>query len=232
MSAPPASTGPATSGGRSQIDPGFLALPLSALADAALSAAGAAGASFADFRFERIATQSLTVRDTAVQSATDAVTTGYAVRVVVDGAWGFAASVVPTPDAVAATARHAVAVARALAPVVGERVERADEPVHADRTWVSSYHVDPFTVPTQDKIALLLDRSRAAARLRRGRARERRPAAGQGEQVLRGHRRHVDHAAAGPAAAVDDGDRRRLGNRRVRDDVQPAPRRSAAATST
>jgi TldD protein len=159
VSAPPASNSPATSGGRSQIDPGFLALPLSALADAALAAAGAAGASFADFRMERIATQSLTVRDTAVQSATDAVTTGYAVRVVVDGAWGFAASVVPTTDAVAAAARDAVAIARALAPVVGERVERADEPVHADRTWVSSYRVDPFTVPAQDKIALLLDRS-------------------------------------------------------------------------
>ena len=193
---------------------------------------GAAGASFADFRMERIATQSLTVRDTRVQSATDAVTTGYAVRVLVDGAWGFAASVVPTTDEAAATARQAVAVARALAPVVGERVERADEPIHADRTWVSSYRVDPFAVPAQDKIALLLDRVRTAARLRRGRAHQRRPVPGQGEQVLRRHRGHVDHAAACPAAAVADGDRRRLRHRRVRDDVQPAPRRSAAATST
>ncbi len=160
MSVTTTPAGPATPDpGPPAIDPGFLALPLSALADAALSAATAAGASFADFRTERIETQSLTVRDTAVQSATDAVTTGYAVRVIVDGAWGFAASVIPTADAVAAAARNAVAVARALAPVVAERVERADEPVHADRTWVSSYRVDPFTVPTRDKIALLLDRS-------------------------------------------------------------------------
>ena len=78
---------------------------------------------------------------------------------IVDGTWGFAAAVVPTPDEAAATALQAVAVARALAGVVAERVERADEPVHRDEVWVSSYHLDPFTVPAQDRIALLLDRS-------------------------------------------------------------------------
>jgi TldD protein len=38
-------------------------------------------------------------------------------------------------------------------------VERADEPIYRDQSWVSSYHVDPFAVATGDKIALLLDRS-------------------------------------------------------------------------
>jgi TldD protein len=129
------------------------------LADAALSAAAAAGASYADFRFERSMTADLTIRDTAVQSATNAVSTGYAVRVIVDGTWGFAASVVPTADEAAGTGRQAAAVARALAGVVAQRVERADEPVYHDQTWVSSYHIDPFAVATGDKIALLLDRS-------------------------------------------------------------------------
>ena len=141
------------------IDPVFAALPLRQLADAALSAATAAGSSYADFRFERLVTADLTIKDTTVQSATNAVTTGYAVRVIVDGTWGFAASVVPTTDEAARTARQAVAVARAIAGVVAERVERADEPVYRDLTWVSSYRVDPFAVPQQDKIALLLDRS-------------------------------------------------------------------------
>jgi TldD protein len=141
------------------VDPAFTDLPLRTLADAALSAATGAGASFADFRFERLVTADLTIRDTAVQSATDAVTTGYAVRVIVDGTWGFAASVVATPDEAVRTAREAVAVARALAGVVAERVERADEPVHRDREWVSRYHTDPFGVPAADRIALLLDRS-------------------------------------------------------------------------
>jgi len=144
---------------RHLIDPAFAALPLAKLADAALSAATAAGASYADFRFERLVSADLTVKDTAVQSATDAVSTGYAVRVIVDGTWGFAASVVPTADEAARTARQATAVARALAGVVAERVERADEPVYHDQTWVSSYQIDPFAVAASDKIALLLDRS-------------------------------------------------------------------------
>jgi TldD protein len=67
--------------------------------------------------------------------------------------------VVPTADEAAGTGRQAAAVARALAGVVAQRVERADEPVYHDLTWVSSYHIDPFAVATGDKIALLLDRS-------------------------------------------------------------------------
>ena len=155
-----ASTGLRSTGsGRHDIDPSFLQLPLLLLGDAALAAASAAGASFADFRFERLMTQALTIRDTAVQSTNDGVTTGYAVRVIVDGTWGFASSVVPTTQEAAATARQAVAVARALAGVRAERVERADEPVHAEARWVSNYLIDPFDVPAPHKIALLLDRS-------------------------------------------------------------------------
>ncbi|WP_051267616.1 TldD/PmbA family protein [Nakamurella lactea] len=141
------------------IDPEFLALPLRVLADAALTAATAAGASFADFRSERLRTGNLLIRDTAVQNATESTTVGYAVRVIVDGVWGFAADIAFTPDAAAATARQAVAVARALAGAVDERVERADEPVYADVSWVSEYQVDPFEVPMADRLALLLDRS-------------------------------------------------------------------------
>ena len=141
------------------IDGSFTELPLRALADAALSAATAAGASFADFRFHRVQFGALTVRDTAVQANTDAVTTGYAVRVIADGTWGFAASVLTSPDAAAETARQAVAVARALSGVVSERVERADEPVYADAVWVGDYLIDPFAVPAAERIGLLLDRS-------------------------------------------------------------------------
>jgi TldD protein len=152
---PPAQAAPPGHG----VDPAFTDLPLAGLADAALAAATGAGAGFAEFRFERLLSSTLSIRDTAVQSAADAQTTGFAVRVIVDGVWGFAASVVPTAEEAAATARRAVQVARALARVVEERVERADEPVHANRQWVSAYRIDPFAVAGQDKIALLLDRS-------------------------------------------------------------------------
>ncbi|MDQ1730350.1 MAG: TldD protein, partial [Pseudonocardiales bacterium] len=72
------------------IDPSFLALPASVLADAALSRARELGASHADFRLERIRVASLSLRDAKLDSSTDSEDLGLAVRVVYDGAWGFA----------------------------------------------------------------------------------------------------------------------------------------------
>ncbi|MDT7647832.1 MAG: TldD protein, partial [Pseudonocardiales bacterium] len=143
--------------GDERIDPEFRALPLGALADAALSRARQLGASHADVRVERILSQSLALRDGAVSSAMDAITVGLAVRVIVDGTWGFASTVELTPTAAAAIAARAVEVARTLRAVNTEPVVRADEPVYAGVSWVSDYDIDPFTVPTQDKIALLGD---------------------------------------------------------------------------
>jgi TldD protein len=50
-------------------------------------------------------------------------------------------------------------VAVTLASLNADRVELADEPVYRDVTWVSDYLIDPFTVPTADKIAVLEDYS-------------------------------------------------------------------------
>jgi TldD protein len=134
---------------RHKIDPQFTDLPLTALADAALAAAPQAGASYG-LPVRGLMTADLTIRDTAVQSSADAVSTGYAVRVIVDGTWGFAASIVPTADEAAATARQAVAVARALAGVVAERFERADSRYTGMRCG-SATIIDPFAVAAQDK---------------------------------------------------------------------------------
>jgi TldD protein len=140
-----------------RIDAEFRALPLAAMADAALTTAARDGAEHADLRVERILSQALVLRDGSVATAADSTTLGLAVRVIVDGTWGFASSPELTPDAAAATARRAVQVARTLRPVNSEPVERAGEPIHKDVSWVSDYRIDPFTVPTQDKIALLAD---------------------------------------------------------------------------
>ncbi|MDT7580353.1 MAG: TldD protein [Pseudonocardiales bacterium] len=143
-----------------RLDPSFRALPLHRLADAALSRARELGADDADVRVERIASQSVELRDAGLTSAVDATTVGLAVRVLVDGTWGFASHVELTPERAAATAERAVGVARALAPVARERVERAAEPVYAAAEWCSPYVVDPLAVPTGEKVALLADRSR------------------------------------------------------------------------
>lgn len=139
------------------IDPTFLALPMRPMAEAALGTAKSLGAQHADFRFERIRTELIGVQDGAVQSSADSVTIGYAVRVVHGGSWGFAAGVTLSVDAAAAVARSAVEVAIALRSVVDERIERADEPIYADVSWVSDYQIDPFEVAAADKVGRLVD---------------------------------------------------------------------------
>ncbi|MEV5410648.1 TldD/PmbA family protein [Thermopolyspora sp. NPDC052614] len=140
-----------------QIDSDFLALPLRRLADAALQRARDLGAQHADFRMERIRAETLRLFDARLEGSMDADDLGYAVRVIVDGTWGFAAGIELTPEAAAATAEQAVRVAAVSAPVNREPVELAPEPVYADVTWVSAYEVDPFGVPLKDKTELLAE---------------------------------------------------------------------------
>ncbi|MBE1536188.1 TldD/PmbA family protein [Actinomadura algeriensis] len=142
------------------IDPAFTALPLRALADAALSRARELGAEHADFRLERIRSQTLRLSDAALETALDADDVGLSVRVVKDGTWGFAAGIDLTPRGAARVAEQAIEVAAVARPVNREPIELAPEPVHGERTWVSAYETDPFAVPTGDKVALLTDWSR------------------------------------------------------------------------
>jgi TldD protein len=142
------------------MDESFLALPLRPLADAALSRARALGVSHADFRLERVRSASLRLRDARPAGGSDSMQLGYAVRVVVDGAWGFAAGVDLTPEAVAQVAEQAVAVARLSGGLSEEVVELAEEPSYGDVSWVSSYEENPFDVPDAEKVALLTDWSR------------------------------------------------------------------------
>jgi TldD protein len=138
------------------VDQGFLDLPLDELSDAALSTATSSGASHADFRLESTRTSSIRTRDRSLDSSADSLSSGCSVRVLVDGAWGFAATSVLSPEAVAAAAERAVEVAKSFAAASGDRVELADEPAHV-ATWCSSYEIDPFSVPESERIAWLLE---------------------------------------------------------------------------
>jgi TldD protein len=137
------------------IDADFLDLPRHELAEAALSAATKAGASHADLRVHRMSTEIIQLRDGELETAVISREVGLAVRVIVDGTWGFASHAELAPSVAAETARRAVHVATTLAALNGERVELAPEPVYADATYVSNYRIDPFDIPAADKIAVL-----------------------------------------------------------------------------
>ena len=141
------------------VDESFLALPLSALAEAALTRAVDLGCEHADLRVERIRTQTIRLRDARLESLSDAEDLGLAVRVVREGTWGFAAGVVLTAAEAVRLAEQAVAVARVSASLAIDRVELAPEPAYPQARYVSDYDVDPFDVAEADKTALLADRS-------------------------------------------------------------------------
>lgn len=120
-----------------------------------MSAAVAAGASHADVRIQRITTEIVQLRDGELETSVLSREIGLAVRVIVDGTWGFASHAELDPQVAADTARRAVRVAATLASLNAERIALAAEPVYADATWVSDYLIDPFEVPAADKIAVL-----------------------------------------------------------------------------
>jgi TldD protein len=137
------------------VDADFLALPRHELADAAVSAALAAGASHADLRVHRITTELVQLRDRELETSVLTREVGLAVRVIVDGTWGFASAAELDVVVAAETARRAVRVATTLAPLNAERIELAPEPVYSDVTWTSEYELDPFDVAAADKIGVL-----------------------------------------------------------------------------
>ncbi len=139
-----------------QIDPTFLALPYERLGQVALERARDFGVTHADFRFERNRYQHFSVRDDALEGAQDAEDLGFAVRVVMDGAWGFASGVGLSESEAVTVAETAVTVAQIAARMTRRPVQLAPEPVHRDVTWVSAYEVNPLDVPLADKTGLFL----------------------------------------------------------------------------
>lgn len=132
------------------------------LIDLALDATERGGASYADVRISERETESLTVKNGALQASSLDRSAGFGIRVLVDGAWGFAASARLEGDEVERIAREAVAIARASG--LARR-----EPIVLDATppQTASYRTpvveDPFSVSLDDKLAILMDADAAMA---------------------------------------------------------------------
>ncbi len=130
---------------------------LSRLRDAALDAARALRCTEAELRVERIRSQRVALRDGRLESAVDDTELGMGLRVVSDGAIGFAATVATTADEAAALARRATDAARVTSAASGQRVELASAEDLGTRRWASDFGTDPTEVALGDKVALLTD---------------------------------------------------------------------------
>ncbi len=126
------------------------------LADVALNAAKAKGATYADVRIGRYLNQYVFTREKRVQGISNTESYGVGIRVIADGCWGFAASHLVNKEAIAETAALAVAVAKANAKLQTEPVQLAQQEGYGEVSWKAPIEVNAFEVPVKEKVDLLL----------------------------------------------------------------------------
>ena len=132
------------------------------LADDVLTAARAAGASYCDVRIGRYLNQFVITREDKVQNVVNTESTGAGIRVIVDGAWGFAATNDLSQAGVVKAARQAAAIAKANAKVQTAPVRLAKAPAYGEVSWKTPIRKNAMEVPIKDKADLLLGVNAAA----------------------------------------------------------------------
>ncbi len=124
------------------------------LAELALKRVTASGAEYGDVRLVRSTGQTINGEDRRIASIRDVNDTGFGVRVLYHGGWGFAASSILSLEEVPRVADLAVEIARGSASLASEKVRLVEEPVHRDRV-TTARRIDPFAVPLEQKTTLL-----------------------------------------------------------------------------
>ena len=133
-----------------------------AIADAALQAARDAGASYCDVRVGRYLQQFVVTREDKVQNVVNTESTGVGIRVIANGAWGFAATRDLSVAAVADAARQAAAIAKANSRLQTTPVQLAPVKGAGEVSWRSPIARNSMEVPIKDKVDLLLSVNAAA----------------------------------------------------------------------
>src|ERR1700716_1697927 len=125
------------------------------LAEAALNAAQVKGAGYADVRLDEHVQQDIVVKNGQLAAVSDDASEGFGVRVLVDGAWGFAGSARLERAEVEEVVDRAIRIARASARVRLAPVDLGP-PVTSRGSYRTPLERDPFSVPLSEKVDLLL----------------------------------------------------------------------------
>jgi TldD protein len=121
-----------------------------------LDTAAAQGAQYADVRFGATRDEHVEVRNGVVSSLSDGESSGFSVRALVNGAWGFASSADTTVAELDRVAALAVGIAKASAKAKGHGITLVPNPAYVD-SYATPFEVDPATVPLGERVAHLLD---------------------------------------------------------------------------
>jgi TldD protein len=134
------------------------------LTQRALDTATQQGASYADVRVVRRNDERIAVKSGVVEGVAVGEDEGFGVRVVVDGAWGFASASRLDAETADAIAGEAVRIARASATALRNRVALDDRPPATGR-YETPVAEDPFEIPIETKIEHLLEADGAMRRV-------------------------------------------------------------------
>ena len=132
------------------------------LADVALNAAKANGATYCDVRIGRYLRQFVITREDKVQNIVNTESSGVGVRVIANGTWGFAATSDMDNDSIAKAVKQAISIAKANARLQAEPVQLAPTKGVGEVSWATPIVRNSMEVPIQDKVDLLLDVNAAA----------------------------------------------------------------------
>ncbi|HVH65875.1 MAG TPA: TldD/PmbA family protein [Candidatus Acidoferrum sp.] len=132
------------------------------LAEAALNAAQVKGAGYADVRLDEQVQQDIVVKNGQLAAVADSSSEGFGVRVLVDGAWGFAGSSRVEKAEVEEVVDRAIRIARASARVWSTPVNLGPS-VTSRGHYRTPLERDPFTVPLSEKVDLLMRADQAMA---------------------------------------------------------------------
>jgi TldD protein len=145
---------------------------MNSLMHRALDLAEQQGAQYTDIRIVDNLTEMISVKDGVPETVSQSESTGFGVRTLVDGAWGFASSDRLSEDEIDRITRLAVETALASALVPGERIDLG-EAITSQGSYRTPVVIDPFGISLDEKLGLLLaadaEMLRAAGlRVRRG----------------------------------------------------------------
>ena len=121
----------------------------------ALETAKRRGASYADARVMDIRHRDISTKNGEVGTLSESESLGIGIRVIANGSWGFASTDRLTREGVQACAAEAVAIAKASALAKTEDIALVPESAYVD-VWQNPYLKDPFRIPVERQIDLLL----------------------------------------------------------------------------
>ena len=125
------------------------------LSSRALNTARLRGATYADARVMDVRNRELSTKNGEVGTVAESVSCGIGIRVIANGAWGFAATDRLTREGIQACAAQAVAIAKASALTKRADVVLALERAFVD-SWQSPFLKDPFEISVEGQLDLLL----------------------------------------------------------------------------